>query len=229
MVEPTVAATLLLEVLIFGLFVVAVRRGDTAAAINALVAFALVLFPSILAFALRTVFARHLQFGQALPFWLAIAGFLHTLGMLRRYESTWWWDHLTHTVSAALVAALVYAGVIVAFPDTSGLDRAATTVAATFAVGVCWELLELTARAVGERFDIEPVLVHYGWRDTGLDMVFDVVGALLVIGLDVRAFVPIAAQNPGGTGAMLVGGAWAVVLTSAAMAIVLGLRASLSL
>lgn len=110
------------------------------------------------------------------------------------YESTWWWDHLTHTVSGVLVAALIYAGLVVTRPTTGSGSVAAATVLFTFAVGVSWELLELVAREVGERYDIEPVLVHYGWRDTAFDLGFDLVGALLVVLLDLRIFVPVVDQ-----------------------------------
>jgi hypothetical protein len=63
-------------------------------------------------------------------------------------------------------------------------------------VGVFWELLELAARDVGERFDVEPVLVHYGWRDTVFDLGFDAVGAVVVVAVDLRLFVSILARIP---------------------------------
>jgi len=74
--------------------------------------------------------------------------------------------------------------------DASFGGLAVLTVVLTLAAGVFWELIELIARDVGRRYDVEPVLVHYGRRDTTLDLVFDVVGALLVVGFDVRVFVP---------------------------------------
>jgi hypothetical protein len=213
-------AVVSLQGAVFALFVVAVRRRNAAAAVNALGAFALAVLPVALPRA---------AFGPVLPAWLAAAGVLHSLGMLGRYESTWWWDHLTHTVSGALVAALLYAGALVAPPDVAGLDgpsAATVTVAFTVAVGVFWELVELVARDVGEWLGVEPVLVHYGWRDTAADLGFDVVGALLVIGADLRVFVPAVEQFPGVTAAALVGGGWVVVGGSALMALFVGLGAS---
>jgi len=227
MAALTGLAPVLLQSAVFFLFVVAVRRENVAAAINALGAFVLALLPLVVDMAL----GQGVSFGPILPAWLASAGFLHSLGMLGRYESTWWWDHLTHTVSAALVAALLYAGVIVTLPDVAGTGTpsgivAAVTVVSTLAIGVFWELIELVAREAGERFDIEPVLVHYGWRDTAADLGFDVVGALLVVGADLRVFVPLTERFPDVTEVVLFGAGWTVLVGSALMALLVGLGSS---
>lgn len=162
----------------------------------------------LLEFALEAILARSIVLGAALPGWITLAGILHVMGMLELYESTVWWDHLTHAVSAGFVAALAYAGSIVTVRSVPGLDPravgiAAFTVGVTFVVGVAWELAELIARDIAQHYDVEPVLVHYGWRDTAYDLVFDVVGALAVVVLDLRAFVPLLEQLPRATGAML--------------------------
>ncbi|WP_096390713.1 hypothetical protein [Halopenitus persicus] len=232
MTTVTALAIFLLQSAIFGLFIVAVRRRNVAAAINAMAAFVLALLPVVVEIVLPVILTRSVLFGSVLPVWLAAAGFLHSLGMLGLYESIWWWDHLTHTVSAALVAALLYAGVIVTLPDIAGIGNSSglvvtVTVVSTFAIGVFWELIELVAREVGERFDIEPVLIHYGWRDTAVDLGFDVVGALLVIGTDLRIFVPLMEQFPGVTGAVLVGSGWIVFVGSVLMALLVGLGSSM--
>ncbi len=161
------------------------RRGDTAAVVNTAAAVVLVLVPP----ALTATVAADAGTTRlaALTFWVALAGLLHALGMLGRYESVWWWDHLTHTLSAALVGALLYAAALVAGVGAA----AALTVVGVFVLGVLWEVGELIAREVAERYDIEPVLVHYGRRDTALDLVFDAVGAVLVVALDLRLFVPV--------------------------------------
>jgi hypothetical protein len=86
------------------------------------------------------------------------------------------------------------------------------TVLFTFAVGVLWELVELVAREVATYLDVEPVLVHYGWRDTGLDLVFDVLGAVAVVGLDIRLFLPLAEEFPGATQRLLAWSGGAVVV-----------------
>ncbi|WP_138006601.1 hypothetical protein [Halalkalirubrum salinum] len=232
MTTDTALAVFLLQSAIFGLFIIAVRRRNIAAAVNTAGAFVLALLPVIIPIVLPVTLTQSVIFGPVFPLWLAAAGFLHSLGMLGLYESIWWWDHLTHTLSAALVAALLYAGFIVTLPDIAGVGGSSgiivtATVVCTFAVGVFWELIELIAREVSERFDIEPVLVHYGWRDTILDLVFDVVGALIVIGADLRIFVPLMEQFPDVTADVLVGSAWIVLGGSVLLALLVGLGSSM--
>lgn len=180
---------LVVETALLGVLYAAHVQGNTAAVINTLGSISITFVPVAVD---RAVDISGSQPGVTVPgltLVIAVAGLLHCLGMLGLYESTGWWDHLTHTVSAALAAALLYAGLLVWTRD--GTIAAVGTVLAIFGLGVAWELLELAARDLAERVDIDPVLVHYGWRDTALDLVFDLVGALLVVALDVRLFVPI--------------------------------------
>ncbi len=181
-----------------GLFValyVGYRRENTAAVVNTAAAVCLTLVPP----------AAGWLFGDGptgdgvvpLTFAVAVAGFLHALGMLGRYESVWWWDHLTHTLSAALLTALLYAALLVLTP---GLATAGALLG-TLVFGVLWEVGELGAREIARRYDIEPVLVHYGWRDTALDLLFDLLGAALIVALDVRAFLPLAESAARAVGA----------------------------
>lgn len=177
---------------------VAVRRRDGAAVVNTTASLGVACVAVTVAAGFDVGAASFVV--PELAVWTAVAGLLHSLGMLGPYDSVWWWDHVTHTVSAALLAALVYAGVLVTVGQSwSPVVVAAATVGYTFAAGGCWELLELVARAVGDRYDIDPVLVHYGWRDTALDLVFDVVGAVAVVAVDGRWFVPLAEAAPGAT------------------------------
>lgn len=219
MADASGIAIFTLQGAIFGLFVVAVRRRNTAAAINAVAAFLLALLPAVTEIVFEALLVRSVAFGPMLPIWIAGAGVLHSLGMLGLYESTWWWDQLTHTISAGLVAALLYAAIIVTLSTSMGIGSGssvlmAVTVVSTFAVGIFWELIELGAREIGERVDIDPVLVHYGWRDTAADLGFDIFGALLVVGADLRIFVPVFEPFPGLTGALLVSSGWIVIVVS---------------
>jgi hypothetical protein len=189
-----------------GALYVTVLTRRTAAAVNAAVATAATLVPLALD---AVVVGQQIPLLPELTLWIGIAGFLHVLGMFGLYESTSWWDHLTHFVSSALVAALLYAGLLVTTGATTEPGRvyaALLTLVGVVVVGAVWELGELVARDVGRRYDVEPVLVHYGWRDTGLDLVFDVVGALVVVGLDVRTFVPLVQPLSNATGTLLVAG-----------------------
>lgn len=193
-----------LQLAIMGAALVAVRRRNVAAAVNAIAVFTLAVLPLLLdvVFADGTLGATGRTW--ELTVWIGVAGLLHSFGMFGPYDSIWWWDHLTHATSATLLAALVYGALLVSPPSWVGLDRPPmaiplATVGLTFAGGIFWELLELLAREVGERYDLAQMLVHYGWRDTAWDLVFDLAGVLIVLLLDVRVFVPIAAVSPDGT------------------------------
>lgn len=232
MIDLLVISILLFQGAILGLLVVAVRRRNVAAAVNAFGSLVLALLPTALDAVVRTGSGQALAFDPSLALWLGVAGFLHSLGMLGPYDSTWWWDHLTHTVSAALVAALLYAAFVVTVPSLTehtpwpgGVGT--LTVVFTFVIGVFWELIELVAREVGDWYDIEPVLVHYGWEDTGLDLVFDVVGALVVVVLDVRIFVSTVERFPAVTERLLVASGWLIFLGSIAMALFVAISGSI--
>lgn len=162
------------------------QRENTAAVVNTVAAVCLTVVPPVAGW----VFGGGPAADSVVPltFVVAVAGFLHALGMLGRYESVWWWDHLTHTLSAALLTALLYAGLLVLAPGLA----VAGALLGTVLLGVFWEVGELMGREIARRYDIEPVLVHYGGRDTALDLVFDLVGAALIVALDVRAFLPLA-------------------------------------
>lgn len=219
MTSGATVGAVLLQGGILGSLYVGLRRDNLAAAINATVAFLVGLSPAVLELVARGAFDASLGLGPELALWLALAGFLHAIGMLGLYESTGWWDHLTHVVSAAFVAALVYGALVGLQGRAVGFDPTTAaivtgTVGLTFLAGVFWELLELVAREVGERYGIDPVLVVYGRRDTVLDLVFDVVGAVLVVALDVRLFAPLAGRAPGVTRWLVLGSGAVLVLGS---------------
>ena len=219
------ALSLLATVVLGGIVVagaVAVRRGDPSATVNAAFALAVAALPFAMPVLAPGATAEAVAAVPELPLWIATACLLHVVGMLGWYDTVRWWDHLTHTVSSALLTALVYAALLVVGrtePGTTLVGAAVPVVAVgfVFAVGVFWELFELLARDLSERLDVEPVLVHYGWRDTGFDLVFDVVGALLVVAADLRVFVPVAAGAPAATWTALVWSGWVVVAGSAVL------------
>ena len=190
------------------IFSVAVRDENSPAALNAGASCLLVLAPVAVDLCAYRLYGVRVGLSPELPLWVALAGLLHSYGMLGPYDDVSWWDHLTHTLSAALVAALLYAGLVVTVDSTpisvgNSLIWAAV-VLLTLLAGVFWELIELLARDFGKRFDVPPVLDHYGRRDTVLDLLFDVVGALVVLVADLRLFVPMAEISPEATVATLV-------------------------
>jgi hypothetical protein len=224
MVETLIAVTVVFVVGLVGTLGAALRQGNGAATINAVIAIAVALLPLAIEGVVGQAYGFSPGFGPELGLWLAVAGFLHSLGMLGLYESVWWWDHLTHLISGGLVAALIYAGFLVvgqnAWRDSLEFPMIVLlTVGTTLAAGIFWELIELVARELGEIFDIEPVLVHYGWLDTGLDLLFDVIAAILVILLDIRLFVDLTEQFPQVTRTILVASSGLFLLGSVMMAV----------
>lgn len=197
-------ATLVLAVL------AGVRRRDWSAVVNGLVALGATVLPATLRIVLRSAAGLDLAYGPELPLWIAVAGLVHAVGMLGPYDSVWWWDHLAHGVSAALVTALTYAAVLVVAENghvvsLSPLAVVGVTLGFLLLVAVLWELLEEFARYVAERYDVGPLLVVYGPIDAVFDLAFNLVGAGLVILLDVRLFVPMFEPYPVWTAHLLVG------------------------
>lgn len=211
MVDVLPAGTVLLQVGLAGFLVVGIRRRNVSIAANALVVLGATFLPALVQYAVFTVQGVAVTIEGIVPFWIAAAGFLHMVGMggLYEHEATWWWDHVTHVVSAALVAATfsgVLHGVTLASPGfrPSAAIVASLTVLLTLAVGVVWELVELAVHRYSTELGTESVLIPYGRRDTVLDLGFDAVGAVVVVALDVQVLVPVGVEVPRLTGWLLV-------------------------
>lgn len=112
----------------------------------------------------------------------------HAVGMLGLYDDSWWWDHLTHTLSATLLGGFVHAAA-----RRRGRDPYPRVLAAIVGGGVLWELMEYAVHGLTDRLGLQPVLIPYSAHDTVLDLVFDLVGALLVLAFGnryLRNFLP---------------------------------------
>ena len=146
------------------------RRRDPGAVINGVVALGATFFPDF-------VEARYdVTFRPWQRVYAGIAMLAHAVGMLGPYDETWWWDHVTHILSATLLSGFVHTAA-----RRRGRDPAPRVLGAIVSGGVVWEILEYAIHALSRRLGIEPVLVTYGARDTLLDLVFDLIGALLVV------------------------------------------------
>jgi hypothetical protein len=127
-----------------------------------------------------------------LTLWITAAVFLHAFGTLglpwmeqSLYQQLWWWDHLTHALSASVVAGAGYAVLRAIEDHTESVSlpprfRFVFVVVLVMAFGVLWEVAEFALAQVTTAIGAEPVLTQYGVSDTMLDMVFDSVGAMLV-------------------------------------------------
>jgi len=175
------------------------HRHDVAVIVNAAISLAVIAVPVGLDLLAPYWVGVRLSIPLQLPLLIGVAGLLHMLGMVGWYDTIWWWDHVTHTVSAALIATIVYAWLLVVgldSPTTVPVDPKLATVGLTLLAGVVWELVEWALRLLSRRLGIERLVKHYGRYDTPLDILFDVVGAVLVVAADIRLFVPAFALIP---------------------------------
>ena len=161
--------------------------GNPAIVVNALLGLLATFLPAIL--------RRDFEIAMRTPLvaWIAIAALLHTIGMVGPYESVWWWDHLTHTLSATLVAG-------VGFAVTRAIDEYwediflppdfmfVYIVVFTLAAGVLWEVLEFVGREVALLLGNGPILVQYSLEDSVIDLLFDGIGGVLVAAFGQQRF-----------------------------------------
>jgi hypothetical protein len=174
-----------LQVAMVGLFAVGLVTRNTGVVVNAAAAFGVSLLPATLE---RDY---DIPLNAGLTLWITTAVFLHALGAVvvpvagvNIYNFVPWWDHLTHTLSSSIVAAVGYTTAR-AFDEHSKMVRLppqftfAFILVVTLAFGVFWEVIEF---AIGEIAALTggAVLTQYGLRDTMLDLVFDTVGAVVV-------------------------------------------------
>ncbi len=189
-----------MEIGLIGMFFIGLDRGEPGIVVNSLVGIAVTRVPAYL----ERDYGIPMDAGLTL--WITAAVFLHALGTVgfpapvvtglnavgvpvtdgSFYKETWWWDHMTHALSASVVAAAGYsvARAVDVHDDRVRLPRQFMFVfilLVTLAFGVFWEVLEFTIGEVAALFGSEgAILVQYGLGDTMLDLVFDTVGAIIV-------------------------------------------------
>ncbi|SFC61571.1 hypothetical protein SAMN05444422_11228 [Halobiforma haloterrestris] len=161
-------------VLLWGLY-----ARDLTTIANAAVALAITFVPAILER------EYDLPMDPGLVLWITAAVFLHALGSAGLYDAVGPWDHLTHALSASVVAAAGYAvfrAVHVHTTDVYIPPKLMTTFILLFvlAAGVSWEILEFAVDQSAIRLGLDAVLAQYGIDDTIVDLVFNAVGAVIV-------------------------------------------------
>lgn len=179
--------TAVLEVALAVILVYGLVRRDPGIIVNAGVSLAVTQLVPVLERDLR------IQMDPGLVLWITSAVFLHALGTvsvvvdgqtLSLYRSTEFWDHITHALSASVVAA---AGYVTARAYDLHDDRLhlppkfmfVFILLVTLAFGVLWEVIEFTLGELGPVVGFSP-LTQYGLEDTLMDLVFDSVGAVVV-------------------------------------------------
>lgn len=143
---------------------------------------ALGLFVSIL----PALFERDYRFAVSpfLSLWITSAVFFHALGSFGLYGAVGWWDHLTHSLSASLVAGTGYTVIrsIDLHRDDIRLPSRFMFVfilMTVIAFGVVWELFEFGLDIIATSTNISMPLAQHGLKDTMKDMSFNLVGAVI--------------------------------------------------
>jgi len=169
---------------LFTVLLVGIRQRDPGAVANAVVA---AIGTCVSDFVERTYDVRLRPWQHV---YVDTAMITHAVGMLGPYDDTRWWDHLTHTHSATILGGAVFA-----ISRRRGRDPRPRVIAVVACFGVLWELVEYAIHRTADRIGVEPVLVTYGKTDTALDLLFDLVGAVLVLAFGDRVLGELATED----------------------------------
>lgn len=143
----------------------------------AVIALVMTEIPSILRRDLSLVLPAELNL------WIVLALFLHVVGGFSGfYDSIPWWDHLTHIMSASLVAVLGFVTVVVLDKYIDSIHLPSLFLAffiamLTMSIGVSWELMEYF------NDEITGSMLQYSLADTMVDLIFDALGGIVVAAL----------------------------------------------
>jgi len=115
-----------------------------------------------------------------LNFWIVLALFLHVVGGISGfYDNVSGWDHITHMISASLIAALGFVVVVTIdkYVESIFLPRpfpALFIVMFTMAFGVLWEFMEFASD------QLMGTMLQYSLDDSMVDLMFDAFGGFIV-------------------------------------------------
>lgn len=158
-------------------FLAGFRRRNPGAVVNAVVSLVATYLPVLVEW------RYDVEFRPWQRLYLNAGMLTHAVGMLGPYDDVWWWDHLTHTYSSSLLGGLIFVRA-----RRRGRDPRPRVLVGVLGVGVLWELVEYIIHVVSRHVGLEPLLVSYGAEDTLLDLVFDLLGAILVLVFGDRLF-----------------------------------------
>jgi hypothetical protein len=147
--------------------------------VNAGVSLAVTFLPSVLQR------EYHLRMDAGLTLWLTLAVFLHALGAVGAYDWFGWYDQLTHTLSASVVAGAGYASARALDIHNDDLYipqayMAGFIIVFVLSFGVLWEILEFGLGGLATFLGGDPILAQHGVTNTVTDLVFDTIGGALV-------------------------------------------------
>lgn len=168
-----------LQLVLAGVTLVGLVRGEWTLVVNGGVSLAVTFLPALVSRNARV------SLGAGVTLWITTAVCLHAVGALGPYEWFGWYDSVTHTLSATVVAGAGYASARAVADHHDGLEIPPAfmfvfVLVFVLAFGVLWEVLEFASGGLAALVGGEPVLAQYGARDIVLDLVFNTVGAVLV-------------------------------------------------
>ena len=130
-----------------------------------------------------------------LNFWIVLALSLHVIGGFSGFYNTVpGWDHLTHMMSASLIAALGFVSVVIIdkYSESVHLPRpflAFFIVMFTMAMGVLWEIMEFASDSMAHS------RLQYGLTDTMADLLFDGFAGFVVAIVGVHYLVRVSPEH----------------------------------
>ena len=168
-----------MQLILVGLLIFGLINLEPKVIVNSSLALAITFLPAILERNYR------LPLDPWLALWVTAAVFLHTLGSSGLYGYFGWWDHLTHALSASLVAGIGYITVraVELHSEEIYLPRRflfVYIIIFVMAFGVVWELFEFGLDIAAEETGLTMPLAQHGLDDTVIDMMFNTFGALIV-------------------------------------------------
>lgn len=175
-----------MQFVLVGILFVGIYDLNMGVAVNAGVALGITYLPATLE---RDY---HIPMDAGLTLWITSAVFLHALGTVGLpgmeesfYKSVWWWDHLTHALSASIVAAVGYTTARAIDEHTDAIHLPGRFMFVfillfVLAFGVFWEVIEFAVSLAAAAFGADSVLTQYGLGDTMLDLVFNTLGGVVV-------------------------------------------------
>ncbi|MGM0398047.1 MAG: hypothetical protein ACQEQY_03555 [Halobacteriota archaeon] len=168
-----------MQAVLLSLVIYGVVAGQPKAISNGGMGLAITFIPAIL--------ERNYEFplDPWLGLWITTAVFLHTLGSAGLYGRLFWWDNLTHAMSATVVAGAGYtvARAVDLHSDDIFVPRRFFFVyifVVVLSFGVIWELFEFALDLIALSTGVTMPLAQHGLDDTVRDLMFNSVGALVV-------------------------------------------------
>lgn len=155
---------------IVGVFVAGFQRRNPGAVVSAVVALAATRLPGLVER------QYDVEFRPWQRLYAETAMLTHAVGMLGPYDDVWWWDRLAHTHSSTLLGGIIHAAA-----RRRGRDPTPRVLVGVVGSGLLWEFLEYAVHSVSRRVGLDPLLVAYGPDDTFFDLVYNLLGALLVV------------------------------------------------